>query len=64
LRAAADILSVVGDSRSITYAALCDRLEQIYGDSSKYLTLPALAMLFLLGKIEYDRTFDSMRLVV
>lgn len=62
LRAAADILTILLDKGTVSYPRMLTVLNDRLGDAAVCLVLPALSLLFILGKINYDRSSDEVRL--
>lgn len=59
-----DILEILLQNKSISYNQLYDSLKIKYDEDFEYLFLPSLDFLFLLGKLNYVPSSDSLELVV
>jgi hypothetical protein len=57
------IISVLQETDIIKYDELYNKLCNSLGDDIKYIFLPSLSFLFLLGKIEYYKEIDSLELI-
>ncbi|WP_321333944.1 ABC-three component system middle component 8 [uncultured Bacteroides sp.] len=56
------ILSILKKSGMTKYDDLLDRVMMIQGEKSKEMFLPSLSFLFLLGKIQYNKSLDIIEL--
>ncbi len=57
------ILSILKNRVYITYDELLDDVTLRYGEKSKTVFIPSLSFLFLLGKIDYERDTDTLKLI-
>jgi hypothetical protein len=57
------ILSVLLDSKLLKYDDLYQKARAKLGNDVKYVFLPALNFLFLLGKIDYHQDIDTLELI-
>ncbi|WP_133016267.1 ABC-three component system middle component 8 [Clostridium cuniculi] len=58
-----DILIELLKNNSISYDSLYNKLSTKFGSEIKYLFIPSLDFLFLLGKIKYISETDSLELI-
>lgn len=58
------MLKIMQENRIIKYDELFDYVIKANGDNVKYIFVPALDFLFLLGKIEYYQESDSLELIL
>ena len=57
------ILSILKEERVVKYDELLERLVLSRGESAKEVFVPTLSLLFILGKVEYQKEIDSIEFI-
>lgn len=63
LECSAYILMQLSQEGVIKYDALLTTVTNKFADKTKYIFLPTLSFLYLLGKIEYHESSDTLELI-
>ena len=58
-----EIIKIFGPDNALTYTELLNKVLKNKGIEAKKVFLPALSLLFLLGKIRYHKNSDVIEIV-
>jgi len=66
IKVSSDILKILLKKRdkTIKYNKLSKELEKLYGEDTDYVLIPSLNFLFLVDKIKYNLTDDTLELII